>query len=101
MKTQAVPRWRLLGGGGESEGSPSLPGFGMEGDGDSSPSLGFMGESDGDNPQLPGMGSGSGDVSLPFGGESESSDGGPTIPGFGMGMEEDPDEDGEQEFPWM
>jgi len=95
------PSLAVMGGGGESEGSPSLPGFGMEGDGESSPSLGIMGESDGDSPQLPGMAGGSGDVSLPFGGESESSEGGPTIPGFGMGMEEDPDEDGEQEFPWM
>jgi len=95
------PSLAFMGGGGESEGSPSLPGFGMEGDGDSSPSLGFMGESDGESPQLPGIGGGSGDVSLPFGGESESNQGGPMVPGFGMGMEDDPDEDGQQEFPWM
>ena len=99
----------LFGGGMDNGGGPSLPGGmsgGMEGDSDGGPTLPGFGMDNGDQeggPMLPGFGGGEQSdrepQSLGFGSMGGNEGGtGPTLPGFGMGMEqEDTDADDEDE----
>jgi len=98
-----------FGGGMDNEGGPSLPGGmsgGMEGESDGGPTLpgfGGMGNDDQDGgPMLPDFGGGGesdGGPQFPgFGGMDGQDGGAATLPGFGMGMDqEDDDADDEDE----